>query len=66
MPRDTYELVDQILDGGLAEELRRLKDEGKTFDQMAGIFSLKGINVSRETLRRWSLRLDDEPTKAAS
>lgn len=53
-PRSNYDLVDKILDGRLAFELRRMRADGLTFDQMAHAFSVRGIDISRETLRRWS------------
>lgn len=55
-----FELVDRILGGQLAAELRRLKAENVTYDDMVDVFAERGISVSRETLRRWVASLDKE------
>jgi len=58
--RSTYDLVNKVLDGRLAFELRRMRGDGLTFDQMAHAFSVKGVDVSRETLRRWTKDQQEE------
>lgn len=56
--RSTYELIDRILDGRLAVELRKQRESGATYDEMVVTFGTRGISVSRETLRRWCKELD--------
>jgi len=48
-----YLLADHILEGRLEPELRRMRAEGITLDDMARHFNGRGIPLSRETVRRW-------------
>lgn len=48
-----FELVDQLLDGKLAEILGELRGRDVSYDDMARHFEGLGVAVSRETLRRW-------------
>lgn len=49
----SYEMVDNALQGALAERLRVMRADGLSIDQMAEAFGSDGYSVSRETIRRW-------------
>lgn len=54
MPRtSSFQLVDSAKDGKLATELNGLREQGKTFDEIARHFEGQGYSVSRETIRTW-------------
>lgn len=52
-----HELVDQVLDGKLTEILTGLRAKDVSYDDMARHFEGLGVQVSRETLRRWVKQL---------
>lgn len=52
-----HELVDQVLDGKLAEILTGLRARDVSYDDMTRHFESLGVQVSRETLRRWVKQL---------
>lgn len=53
----SFDLVDTALDGGLAERLKAMREEGLTLDAISRRFDDEGFKVSRETVRRWLLVL---------
>lgn len=60
VPHDSrFTLADKLLDGQLEAHLRRLRADGVSYDEMVQWFKAEGIHVSRETLRRWVLDLDE-------
>lgn len=65
--RSTFGVTDKALDGKLAIELRRMRRvEFLTFDEMVQSFAGRGIEVSRETLRRWCHDLGIEAKKVVA
>jgi hypothetical protein len=65
--RSRFDLVNLALGGELRSILRSLRDEGATYDEMVQAFAARGVDLSRETLRRWVRDLDpDDQPKAAT
>ena len=69
-----FALADRILDGELAERLKQWRAERPraSYDDIARRLEAHGIEVSRETVRRWCDSLDliapnpePEPERAA-
>lgn len=52
-----FELVDAALFGKLPDRLKLMRNQGLTLDEMALRFQSEGVNVSRETVRRWCHRV---------
>jgi len=55
--RSGHNLVDQALDGKLVEHLTEMRAAEVPYDEMARRFGELGVQVSRETLRRWVKQL---------
>lgn len=65
-PRNTLDLYDRILAGGLKPLLRQWKTEEVALDEQTHRLRTEhDVQVSRETVRRWQLALA-EPDQAAS
>lgn len=65
----TFELVDRILEGRLADELRsrRAEKPPESFDRIARwLHSEHGIEVTDETVRQWVNALPDDAAEAAA
>lgn len=58
--QSTFELYDRILAGGLRDLLAGWKAEGLSMEEIA--FRLRGhaVTVSRDTVRRWYERMEEE------
>lgn len=54
----TFDLVNTGRGGKLADELLAYRTQGLTIDQITAQLSLDGYDVSRETVRRWLLRIN--------
>ena len=54
----TYDLANLALGGRLAESLGEWKAEGLTLDRIAERLRADGIDVSRETVRRWYIEVE--------
>ena len=65
MAVDQFELVNVSMGGKLAERLEALRDGGNSMVAIAEQLTADGYPVSRETVRRWLVRLG-LPTKVAS
>lgn len=48
-----FELVDRLMEGGLTDRLRSMREQGLSLDDMAKAFTADGYEVSLETVRRW-------------
>ena len=59
MPRyTTYEIADRLLKGKLEDHLKEWRSEKLNLVQCAdNVMELTGVPVSRETIRRWLLRI---------
>ena len=60
-PRALREFVDQRLNGELDTRLRAWLAADYTLAQMVDALSEAGVEVSRETVRRWLLELKAKP-----
>lgn len=58
MAATTFDLANLVLGGRLNQKLRRWRDQGRTLDTIAADLRAQGIDVSRETVRRWYLALE--------
>lgn len=64
---DTFPLIDRIVPGGLNAFLTAARAAGDSHETIAyKLRSEHSIEVSAETVRKWCLRLQPEPTEAAS
>lgn len=60
MAATTYDMANLVLKGQLDHCLIRWRYEGKTLDDIAVDLRGRGVDVSRETVRRWYVRMDAE------
>lgn len=60
MPATTYDMANLVLGGRLNQSLRKWRNEGRTLDTIAADLRGRGVDVSRETVRRWYVALDAE------
>lgn len=68
-PRRTriYDLLDRLMEGQLADELRRLRAEGESYERIARWLSTQhDVELTAEAVRQWVLALDDEPEAASA
>lgn len=56
----TFDLADKALGGQLEESLSAWRADGLTIDRIAQRLQGDGIDVSRETVRRWLQKLGIE------
>jgi hypothetical protein len=61
----SFDLIDVAIEGGLARQLRAWQGEGLSHEVMARRLSEQGFVVSRETVRRWFLRLAEDAEVAS-
>lgn len=63
----TYQLIEERLDGTLADYIRNRRPPQATWRQLAAeIHDLTGVDVSYETLRTWFSERDAERTESGS
>jgi hypothetical protein len=62
---DEFQLVNTGMGGRLEERLVQLRDQGESMVAIAAKFTSEGYPISRETIRRWLIRVG-LPTKSAS
>jgi hypothetical protein len=61
-PSRTYQLIEERLDGTLAEFVRNRRQPSTSWRNLAAeIHTLTGVDVSYETLRSWFAESDSEP-----
>ncbi len=54
---DSFELVDRALQGTLETRIRRMREDGWSMVRIAEVLTGEGFPVSRETVRRWLIKL---------
>lgn len=60
-------MADRLLEGRLTERLTALRQDGRSFDDIAkALHGEGGVEVSGETLRIWARQLGIEPEVARS
>lgn len=65
--RTVYELVDRIMEGALADWLRRHDAAHVSNRAMAALLSDEiGVTLAHDTIRRWLNWLEDEPNGEAA
>ncbi len=65
-PAKTYPLADRALKGRLAEMLTTARTAGESYEQIARKLStVRGVEVSSATVRRWCMELGIEAGSAA-
>lgn len=60
-------MADRLAGGNLADRLTELRGEDRSFEQIArDLHNEFGVEVTAETVRKWSRQLGIEPTARAA